>query len=276
MTAAPAARASAFTGNQSILGVLSSEWIKLRTLRSTWVTTSITAAVTILIGTGAAIGLAKSGSPEQFSQAKDAIIFGASLGQIVVAVLGALVITGEYSSGQIRSSLAAVPRRGRLVLAKAVTVAVFAFLVGFLSVLAAWAISAPFMDGHAGSLADAEYFGYIWGSGLQFAGIALLAFSIGALVRSTAGAITSVVVLMFVIDIPLGLLSLKWDWATQLMGLLPATVSTAIADPLNSGDTWGVEGTRAFLEHWQALAVFGAWVFIPLALAAIVFTKRDA
>ena len=276
MTAAPAARASAFTGNQSILGVLSSEWIKLRTLRSTWVTTSITAAVTILIGTGAAIGLAKSGSPEQFSQAKDAIIFGASLGQIVVAVLGALVITGEYSSGQIRSSLAAVPRRGRLVLAKAVTVAVFAFLVGFLSVLAAWAISAPFMDGHAGSLADAEYFGYIWGSGLQFAGIALLAFSIGALVRSTAGAITSVVVLMFVIDIPLGLLTLKWDWATQLMGLLPATVSTAIADPLNSGDTWGVEGTRAFLEHWQALAVFGAWVFIPLALAAIVFTKRDA
>lgn len=276
MTAAPAARASAFTGNQSILGVLSSEWIKLRTLRSTWVTTSITAAVTILIGTGAAIGLAKSGSPEQFSQAKEAIIFGASLGQIVVAVLGALVITGEYSSGQIRSSLAAVPRRGRLVLAKAVTVAVFAFLVGFLSVLAAWAISAPFMDGHAGSLADAEYFGYIWGSGLQFAGIALLAFSIGALVRSTAGAITSVVVLMFVIDIPLGLLTLKWDWATQLMGLLPATVSTAIADPLNSGDTWGVEGTRAFLEHWQALAVFGAWVFIPLALAAIVFTKRDA
>ena len=276
MTAAPAARASAFTGNQSILGVLSSEWIKLRTLRSTWVTTSITAAVTILIGTGAAIGLAKSGSPEQFSQAKEAIIFGASLGQIVVAVLGALVITGEYSSGQIRSSLAAVPRRGRLVLAKALTVAVFAFLVGFLSVLAAWAISAPFMDGHAGSLADAEYFGYIWGSGLQFAGIALLAFSIGALVRSTAGAITSVVVLMFVIDIPLGLLTLKWDWATQLMGLLPATVSTAIADPLNSGDTWGVEGTRAFLEHWQALAVFGAWVFIPLALAAIVFTKRDA
>ena len=232
--------------------------------------------MTILIGTGAAIGLAKSGSPEQFSQAKEAIIFGASLGQIVVAVLGALVITGEYSSGQIRSSLAAVPRRGRLVLAKALTVAVFAFLVGFLSVLAAWAISAPFMDGHAGSLADAEYFGYIWGSGLQFAGIALLAFSIGALVRSTAGAITSVVVLMFVIDIPLGLLTLKWDWATQLMGLLPATVSTAIADPLNSGDTWGVEGTRAFLEHWQALAVFGAWVFIPLALAAIVFTKRDA
>ena len=67
-------------------------------------------------------------------------ILGAPFGQIVVAVLGALVITGEYSSGQIRSSLAAVPRRSRLFWAKAMVMTVWSFALGAVSILLTWAL----------------------------------------------------------------------------------------------------------------------------------------
>ena len=80
---------------------------------------------------------------EYADTARYSLIAGTTLGQIVVAVLAALVITGEYSSGQIRSSLAAVPHRGRLLWAKALVISFVAFLLGSLSTLLSWAISAP-------------------------------------------------------------------------------------------------------------------------------------
>ena len=98
-------------GRQTILRSVHSEWIKFWTLRSTWITSFIAIALTALFGAGFAAAL---GQTDHFQEvAKDAIIYGLTFGQIVVAVLGALIITGEYSSGQIRSSLAATPKRGR-------------------------------------------------------------------------------------------------------------------------------------------------------------------
>ena len=110
-------------GRQSFAGAVRAEWIKLRTLTSTWVTSVITIAITVLFGAGLAIGYA--GSPDRADQAKTMIAAGSVLGMIVVAVLGALVMTGEYASGQIRSSMMAVPHRGRLFTAKALVVSGF-------------------------------------------------------------------------------------------------------------------------------------------------------
>ena len=261
-------------GRQSFAGAVRAEWIKLRTLTSTWVTSAITIVITVLFGAGLAMGYA--GSPERADDAKTMISSGSVLGMIVVAVLGALVITGEYASGQIRSSVMAVPRRGRLFVAKARVVSGFAFILGVVCVALSYALSYPFMKGHAGSLTNAHYLGLFWGTGLSFAVVALMALGLGYLTRSTAGAITVVVSLLFVAPIPFGLMAGRWQWAVKVVGLLPDTVSTAVSDPFSLAHHWGRAGTETFLQHWQAIAVFAAWALIPLVIAGVIFTRRDA
>ena len=261
-------------GKQTFISAVRAEWLKIRTLASTWFTSAITITIMVLFGAGLAIGYA--GSPERADTAKDAISSGSTLGMIVVAVLGALVVTGEYASGQIRSSVVAVPHRGRLFAAKALVVAAFAFMLGLISVALSYAVSYPFMKGHAGSLADSHYLGMFWGTGLSFAVIALMALGLGYLTRSTAGAITVVVSLLFVVPIPLQLMANRWDWAAKAMGMLPHTVSAAVTDPFCLTNEWGQAGTATFLQHWQAIAVFAAWAIVPLMIAGVLFSRRDA
>ena len=260
-------------GRQTILRSVRSEWIKFWTLRSTWITSFIAIALTVLFGAGLAASLGQS--EEYQDKAMNLITSGLTFGQIVVAVLGALIITGEYSSGQIRSSLASVPRRGRLLLSKAVVLSVASFLLGSVSVFLSWAISKPFLGEHAGSLTDSHYFGYIWGSGLVFVGIALMTLGLGFLLRSTAGAITVVVSLLFVITIPLQLAASKWEWINKVIGCLPSTVSESVSDPFQRTTEWGAQGVQ-FLSHGQAVAVFAAWALVPLIIAWFVFSRRDA
>ena len=260
-------------GRQTILRSVRAEWIKLWSLRSTWITSFIAIALTVLFGAG--IAIASGQRPEGQESAKDLITTGLAFGQIVVSVLGALVITGEYASGQIRSSLAAVPRRGHLLLAKAVVLAIVSFLLGSLSVFLSWAISKPFLGEHAGSLTDAHYAGYIWGSGLVFAGIALMTLGIGFLLRSTAGAITVVVSLLFVILLPLQLAAGQWNWVNKIIECLPISVSSAVSNPLPEAAQSSAEGAQ-FLTHGQSIAVFAAWALIPLIAAWFVFSRRDA
>ena len=275
-TARSASRSSRrrIQGRQTILHAIRSEWIKICSLRSTWVTSFLTVAITVLFSAGATIGFGRIEGYEDMARYN--ITLGATFGQIVVAVLAALVITGEYSSGQIRSSLAAVPHRGRLLVAKALVIAVWSFLTGVAAMLLTWAISAPMMDGHALPLTDTHYLGYFWGVGLSYAAFALMAMGLGHLLRSTAGAVTVVMTLLFVIDIPLQLMSRQWDWAVTLQGLEPATVALAVQDPFALRQMWGYPGTVAFLEQWQAVLVFGAWFLLPVIAGWIVFTRRDA
>ena len=262
-------------GRQTFARAVGSEWIKIRFLRSTWITSAIAIVTSVLIGAGLTIGMGKTA--EYADTARYSLIAGTTLGQIVVAVLAALVITGEYSSGQIRSSLAAVPHRGRLLWAKALVISFVAFLLGSLSTLLSWAISAPFLGEHAGSLTDAHYLGFFWGSGLAYAGIALMTLGLGFLLRSTAGSLTVVTVLLFVIEIPLGLMAMKWEWATKIIGLLPGRVAGAVTDPFQLTQTWGSQagGATSFLEHSHAILVFAAWALIPMLIGWPVFSRRD-
>ena len=258
---------------QTILRSVRAEWIKFWSLRSTWITSFITIALTVLFGAGLTAILGRT--EEYQDTAKDLITQGLAFGQIVVAVLGALIITGEYSSGQIRSSLAAVPKRGQLLASKAVVLAVVSFLLGSLSVFLSWAISKPFIGEHAGSLTDSHYAGYIWGSGLVFAVIALMALGLGFLLRSTAGAITVVVSLLFVILLPLQLAAGQWNWVNKIIECLPISVSSAVSNPLPEAAQSSAEGAQ-FLTHGQSIAVFAAWALIPLIAAWFVFSRRDA
>ena len=262
-----------FQGRQTILRSVRAEWIKFWSLRSTWITSFIAIALTVLFGAGLTIVLGRT--EEYQDTAKNLITQGLTFGQIVVAVLGALIITGEYSSGQIRSSLAAVPRRGQLLMSKAVVLAIVSFLLGSVSVFLSWAISKPFLGEHAGSLTDSHYAGHIWGSGLVFAVIALMALGLGFLLRSTAGTITVIVSLLFIISGPLQLAASRWEWLFKVVGCLPSIVSEAVSDPFQRTTVWGGQGPQ-FLSHGQAIAVFAAWAIIPLIVAWFVFSRRDA
>ena len=109
-------RAPRINGHQTFGRALRSEWIKIRSLRSTWVTSAVAMGVMVVFGAATAIGY--HDIPEQVDQAKYQITSAAPFGYIIVAVLGALQVTGEYASGQIRSSLTATPHRGRLLMAR--------------------------------------------------------------------------------------------------------------------------------------------------------------
>lgn len=271
-TRAPAARIP----KQNFFRATRSEWIKIRTLRSTWITSMIAVFLTVLFGAGSAIAYAKTEGMSD--SAAGGLITGTTFGEIVVAVLGALVITGEYSSGQIRSTLAAVPRRTRVFAAKSLVIAIWSFLLGVISLLLSWLVAAPFMGDEAPSFSDTHIVGFIWGTGLAFAGIALLSLGMGYLVRSTAGAITVVVILLFIISIPLSLMAMKWHWAANVSSVMPSSVVQSVTDPFTvSGQTtWADTNPSLFLTHTQAVLIFGAWVLIPLIAGWFVFSKRDA
>ena len=269
---APAARIP----KQNFFRATRSEWIKIRTLRSTWITSMIAVFLTVLFGAGSAIAYAKTEGMSD--SAAGGLITGTTFGEIVVAVLGALVITGEYSSGQIRSTLAAVPRRTRVFAAKSLVIAIWSFLLGVISLLLSWLVAAPFMGDEAPSFSDTHIVGFIWGTGLAFAGIALLSLGMGYLVRSTAGAITVVVILLFIISIPLSLMAMKWHWAANVSSVMPSSVVQSVTDPFTvSGQTtWADTNPSLFLTHTQAVLIFGAWVLVPLIAGWFVFSKRDA
>lgn len=271
-TRAPAARIP----KQNFFRATRSEWIKIRTLRSTWITSMIAVFLTVLFGAGSAIAYAKTEGMSD--SAAGGLITGTTFGEIVVAVLGALVITGEYSSGQIRSTLAAVPRRTRVFAAKSLVIAIWSFLLGVISLLLSWLVAAPFMGDEAPSFSDTHIVGFIWGTGLAFAGIALLSLGMGYLVRSTAGAITVVVILLFIISIPLNLMAMKWHWAANVSSVMPSSVVQSVTDPFTvSGQTtWADTNPSLFLTHTQAVLIFGAWVLVPLIAGWFVFSKRDA
>ena len=134
------------------------------------------------------------------------------------------------------------------------------------------------MGDEAPSFSDTHIVGFIWGTGLAFAGIALLSLGMGYLVRSTAGAITVVVILLFIISIPLSLMAMKWHWAANVSSVMPSSVVQSVTDPFTvSGQTtWADTNPSLFLTHTQAVLIFGAWVLVPLIAGWFVFSKRDA
>lgn len=253
---------------QTFFSVFRSEWSKLASLRSTWITAAIASLITI--GISVLIMAQYSGMKGYADKAANYLTVGSSFGQIAVAVLGALLITGEYSSGQIRSSLAAVPRRGRLFAAKAAAVTIFSALLGLVTVTLTYLLSLPILGDKAGSLSNPEYLGFFWGTAMAFAIIGLMAMSFGYILRSTAGSISLVVVLLFVLLIPLGLAASKWEWVQYITDVLPSSSAAAVADPYH------LLGAITKLDHGVVIASGYAWAIIPMIIAFFVFSKRDA
>ncbi|WP_165065535.1 ABC transporter permease subunit [Marisediminicola senii] len=280
-TTAPTGPATAERSGLSFGGVLRSEAIKLTTLRSTvWCF-----AIIVLVTVGLAFLLAATfftpaPLPDDGVQAVWVQVgtLGITFSQLVVAVLGALVITGEYSTGMIRSTLTAVPRRIPALAAKAIVIGVATFVVGLVSVLAAAFLPAGILAGNGAEpdFADPAAYAAFAGGALYLALIAVLSLSIGTIVRNSAGGIAASLGLLLVVPGVLSLIAAitSTEWLQNLSQFLPSALGNVLyAYPQDTGPV--PDGIVA-LEPWQAALWLFAWVAVAFATAAVLIKRRDA
>ncbi|MFF3063397.1 ABC transporter permease [Oerskovia sp. NPDC057915] len=274
--AQPTARRTS-SARLSVGGILKSEWIKFRSLRSTWWTLGSTVAVMVLInlGTAASLNYAASqpGVAAQMGNIStvQALVSGYVFAQLAVAVLGALIMTGEYSTGMIRSTLSAIPTRLPALWAKAAIIAVVTFVVGVVGIAVSYLVIAPMLSGNdlVPDLGDPVVQRVVLACAGYLTLVALLAVGVGTIMRNSAGSIFTLVALLFVLPIVASFLS--QDWVQDMAKFLPMNLGTAMM-AVTEADAGGVD----VLTPGGATIAMAAWAVVSLAAAAVVLKRRDA
>jgi ABC-2 type transport system permease protein len=260
--------------------VVTSEWLKFRTVRSTlW--TGV-AAVGALVGIALLLAWASTIAPEGQGMTTGGSVVpllgsGVQMAQLAVAVLGVLVVTSEYSTGMVRSSFAAVPSRLPTLAGKAIVLTLATVALTLVAMVLAYVVTLPFHDrlGVTLDLGDAETWRLVAGLPLYLVGVALLALAFGALIRHTAGALTAAIGLLLVVENVVALVPLR---AFEVISpFLPATAGArimydeemlAMLDAFGNGDV--------SLSPWQGYGVMMAWVTVLLVAAGVLLRRRDA
>ncbi|QEC49203.1 ABC transporter permease subunit [Baekduia soli] len=253
--------------------VLRSEWTKLWTLRSTrW---SLLAAFVAMAGLGilvAAVQMNRWDHLRPHERATytslDPAVGGWHLAQLAIGVLGVLIISGEYSTGMIRSSFMAVPHRLPVLWAKMGVYAAVTFVLMLVATLVSFLGVQAVVSGHGlqHSLGDPGALRVVLGTALYLTMLGTMCVALGALVRSTAGGIALFVALLFVLP--------------GITAILPASISDAISPylPLNAGTTVTtvVFESSHHLSPWGGFALFCGYTAVAVAAAAIGLVRRDA
>lgn len=246
--------------------LVNAEWIKFRTLRSSWYT--LLAGVLGLIAIGGAIGY-NTGKNFVGLAPEDAVpssvLQGSNLAQLLIAILGVLFVTGEYGTGMIRSTLAAVPKRVPVVVAKAVVFGLVTLVTMVAASVATFFTGQVFLRhyGHGVALTDPGVLRVVLGTGVYLTLIGLFAMGVGWIVRSTAGGISAAVALLLVLPSLLGLVS----FVKPVVRYLPSEAGGSFISSLHAPDT---------LTAWPGLAVLAAWALGSLVVAAVALRRRDA
>jgi ABC-2 type transport system permease protein len=255
----------------SLGNVLASEWTKIRTVKSTYWT--IIATLVVTIGLSFLFALAVTSAWDEMD-AQDKADFdpaafglvGTTFGLLILAVLGVMVITAEYTTGMIRTSLTAVPNRTRYFWAKALVLAVVAFVVAELACFISFILAQLMFSSKdiSASLSDPGVFRAVFGTGLYLTLVALFAYGIGAILRHTAGAISAALGLLFVLPIIGAFLPGDLD---KISKYLPSNAGSAIGAVNPADDT---------LAPWTGFGVFALYTAILLVIAHVLIQKRDA
>lgn len=279
------------SGRYSIADLVRSEWTKLRTVRSTmW-------SFAILVVLGVGVGVLATAetrshwattSPLAFDPTRTSLI-GVQIAQLVVGVLGVLVVTGEYSTGTIRATFSAAPRRPMVIVAKTAVFTVTALLVSevvaFLSFFLGQAMLTP-PAVHA-TLSTPGALRAVIGSGLYICFIGLLGLGLGLIVRHTAGAIGAFVGVLLIVPI--------------VVSALPQSIINAVQryEPLQIGKTMITVRTGQILGHgvrivhgvhhivqgasgpatfspWAGFGILSAYAVALLVLGTVLLVRRDA
>jgi ABC-2 type transport system permease protein len=269
-------------------GVLRSEWIKLTTLRSTrWsfgLIVLLSLAIGMLMAASFTLGTDAQGNairPDAESGRMFAMLvctIGLNFGQLIAAVLGVLVVSGEYSTGMIKSSLAAVPRRLPVLWAKAIVLFLTTTAVGLVTVLVVFLATAPLRGpkGLDATLADPEVLLALGGGALYLGLVSLFALGLGTLIRSSAGGIAAALGALLVLPVVFELLGMLAEWSREIIPYLVSNAgSVMFTIPQEAGAV--VEGMGgATLSPGVATLVVLAWALVSLALGAVALRRRDA
>jgi ABC-2 type transport system permease protein len=239
------------------------EWIKLRSLRSTWWVLALTVAGAV--GIAVAVGVNTENAAADLT---NNALAGISLGLLLVGVLGVLAMTGEYSSGMIRATLAAVPNRPLVLAAKAAVFGAVALAVGEAAAFIAFfaggaalpaAVPAPTL-GQPGVLRAVVL------GGAGYCLIGLLGVGLGAVIRHTPAAIAVLVGGVYV------LAQLLAGFATWVMPYLPIAIvanSLSVVEPVGDGQV-------RFLSPWAGLGMLAVYAAATLGAGAFLLARRDA
>jgi ABC-2 type transport system permease protein len=242
--------------------VAAMEWIKLRSLRSTWVTLGLT--VLAAVGISVAVGLnTRSANEDLTSNA----LSGVSVGLLLIGVLGVMVATSEYTSGMIKTTLAAAPSRPLVLTAKAAVFGAVALVLGevasFISFFAGGltlrhGIAAPTL-GHPGALRAVML------TGASYCLIGLLGLGLGAIIRHTAAAVAVMVGGVYV--------------AAQFIASIAHTLYAYIPVSIvaNSLSTTRPVGAGIYmLSPWAGLGLLCVYAVVLLGIGAVLLSRRDA
>jgi ABC-type transport system involved in multi-copper enzyme maturation permease subunit len=248
-----------------------SEWTKLRSLRSTWYTLLITAVATIGFGVIASAATASrwssmSAADKATFDPVSTSLLGVDFGVLAIGVLGVLLITGEYSTGMVRSTFAAVPTRLPVLWAKVGVFALVGFAVALPSTLIAFFVGQSFLSSQHIQIAF-SHSGVpvaVVGSAVYLMLVGLFGIGLGAILRNTAAGIATLAAVMFVIP--------------PLVGILPSSLANAIDPylPNNAGAAiMDLTAHAHTLSPWAGLAVFAGYCAAALAAGAVVLMRRD-
>jgi len=254
---------------------LHAEWTKLRTLPGViWLLLAI-AALTIAVSAAASAAVTCPTADCNQDPAKVSLT-GIELGQAVVAILAVLVVSGEYSTGMIRVTFAAMPRRTEVLAAKATLVSGLTLVAGSIAVLGSVLIARLVMPGHGFteahgypllSLTDAPVLRAAAGSVLYLALIGLLSLGIATLVRDAAAAIGTVLGLLYLSPIFAGVIT-DPTWHNRVERY----------SPMNAG--LAIQATRNLaalpIGPWEGLGVLAAWAAAALLASGVLLRLRDA
>jgi ABC-2 type transport system permease protein len=252
--------------------VLRSEWVKLRSVRSTFWALTVTIVLGIALGAvisaAAAHGYARSSvaarlnwDPTGVSQS------GVAIASLAIVALGVLCISSEYSSGMIRTSLIAVPKRGRVLAAKSLVFAGVTFVVGEVTCFAAFFAGQALISGHAprAAIGDPGVVRAVAGGGLYLTALAVLSVAAGTLLRRPAAAIASMIAVLLVL--PGIAQALPDSWRHPVTEFWPTQAGSQLTNVHHSAHT---------LQPWPGFGVMCLFVAIVYAIAWTLLDRRDA
>lgn len=248
-------------------GAARSEWIKFRSLRSSWFTLGAAVVAFVAISLAIAYNTGRNfGGLAPEDSAVSATSQGYLLAELMIGVLGVLFVSGEYTTGMIRSTLAAVPKRLPVLLAKAgtfsVVVSITMLVTSVGAFLGAQAILGHYHHGH--SLTDPSAVRVVVGVAAYLTLIGLLGSALGWILRSTPGGISALLGLLLVAPVLLG--QLLGSWGRTVAQFLPSEAGGSFLSSVPAENT---------LTPWAGLAVLAVWVAVALSVAAIRLRNRD-
>ena len=250
--------------------VIRSEWIKLRTVRSTWIAAGATAAG--IAGTGLLVAYVTSAHWSTMSASARAdfnpinqSLIGVNLAELTVGVLGVLAATAEYSTGMIRATFAAVPRRLPVLVAKAGVLAAVTFAVCLVAVLIAFLGGQSLFGSHGISLGHPQAARAVLGAALYLTAVGVMGTGLGFLIRSTAGGIA--ILLGVLLVLPAVVAALPGSWSQDVDRYLPSTAGRAL---------FIMDAGHAMLSPWPGFGIFLLYTEVVMAAAALALRRRDA